>query len=186
MPQLQLTSDRLGDLFAAHGDALVGYFMRKTFDAETSFDLTAETFAEAVGSRHRFRGDVEEQAVAWLYGIARNQHSGYVRRGYIERRALRKLGLERPPLNADEISRIERDAELDALRDVVAASMAELPAHHRDAVQLRVVEERSYAETASELCISEQTARAHVSRGLRRLADIIPAGVLANLKEGLS
>ena len=51
--------------------------------------------------------------------------------------------------------------------------MSELPVRHRAAVRLRVLEERTYAETASTLQISEQTARAHVSRALRRLATVI-------------
>lgn len=53
MGSLQLTADALGDLFEQHGDALVAYFMRRTFDAELSFDLAAETFAEAVACRRR-------------------------------------------------------------------------------------------------------------------------------------
>jgi len=44
-----------------------------------------------------------------------------------------------------------------------------LNAGQRQAVQLRVVEERPYDEVALALGISEQTARARVSRGLRAL-----------------
>ncbi len=84
MASSRLTADMLADLFAVHGDALVGYFMRRTFDAESSFDLTAETFAEAVACRGRFKGDHGDEAVAWLYGIARNQLHAFVRRGAIE------------------------------------------------------------------------------------------------------
>ena len=180
-----LTADVLADLFAAHGDALVGYFMRRTFDAESSFDLTAETFAEAVACRGRFKGDRSDDAVAWLYGIARNQLHAFVRRGAIERRAMQKLGLERPPLAAEAIERIEREAGLQQLRETIEASMSQLPVRHRAAVRLRVLEERTYAETASTLQISEQTARAHVSRALRRLATVIPPSTLASFKEGL-
>jgi predicted DNA-binding protein (UPF0251 family) len=47
---------------------------------------------------------------------------------------------------------------------------AVLSVEQRDALRLRVVEERSYAEVALLLGVSEQAARARVSRGLRALA----------------
>jgi RNA polymerase sigma-70 factor (ECF subfamily) len=186
MPQPPLTADVLGGIFAEHGDRLVSYFMRRTFDAEASFDLAAETFAEAVACRDRFVGDISEHAVAWLYGIARNQLHSFSRRGAVERRALHRLGLERPALSLDDIDRIAHEAGLEELRSVVQTSMAELPEHHREALRLRVLEDRTYTETAATLEISEQTARAHVSRALRRLAQIVPPTALVNFKEGLS
>ena len=48
--------------------------------------------------------------------------------------------------------------------------LARLIDDQRDALRLRVVEERSYPEVADALGVSEQTARARVSRGLRALA----------------
>lgn len=131
MPRLSLTAELLGDLFSEHGDAVVAYFARRTFDAEVAFDLTAETFAEAVACRHRFRGERREQAIAWIYGIAGNQLRAYVRRGHIERRAMRRLGLERPVLTDEDLGRIERDAGLQELREVITTSTAREPAHAR-------------------------------------------------------
>jgi RNA polymerase sigma-70 factor (ECF subfamily) len=46
----------------------------------------------------------------------------------------------------------------------------QLSGAQRDALQLRVVEEQSYQQVAAALGVSEQTARARVSRGLRSLA----------------
>ena len=48
--------------------------------------------------------------------------------------------------------------------------LARLSVEQREALRLRVVEERSYAEAASLLGVSEQAVRARVSRGLRSLA----------------
>lgn len=186
MPRLSLTAEVLGEVFSAHGDAVVAYFTRRTFDPEVAFDLTAETFAEAVACRHRFRGERTEQVVSWIYGIAANQLRAFIRRGHIERRALHRLGLERPSLTDEDLDRIEREAGLHELRGLIASSMDELPAHHREAVRLRVLEDRTYADTAAALAISEQTARAHVSRALRRLAEVVPASALNTVNEGRS
>ena len=46
-----------------------------------------------------------------------------------------------------------------------------LPEDERDAVELRVVHEREYAEIAAELRCSELVVRKRVSRGLARLRE---------------
>ena len=84
-------------LYALHRDALLRYFARRTADAEVALDLVAETFAQAVRGRHRCRASSDDERAAWLYAIARGQLASYHRRGYAEQRAVRKLGLERPP-----------------------------------------------------------------------------------------
>jgi RNA polymerase sigma-70 factor (ECF subfamily) len=43
-------------------------------------------------------------------------------------------------------------------------------------VRLRVVEERSYGEVAADLGCTEPTARMRVSRGLRRIANVLETG----------
>jgi RNA polymerase sigma-70 factor (ECF subfamily) len=48
--------------------------------------------------------------------------------------------------------------------------LEELPGDQREAIRLRVVDERPYDEVAAVLGINEATARARVSRGLRALA----------------
>ncbi len=69
-----------------------------------------------------------------------------------------------------EIERIEDMAGLSEVAAPLAAAMDELPREQRMAVELRVVEECGYADIALRLGISEQAARARVSRGLRALA----------------
>jgi RNA polymerase sigma-70 factor (ECF subfamily) len=93
-----------------------------------------------------------------------------LRRGRAERRALARLGVEPPALEAEEQIRIEELAALGDLRSAVQGALAELGPEQREAVRLRVVDELGYAAIASRLGIPEQTARARVSRGLRALA----------------
>ena len=53
--------------------------------------------------------------------------------------------------------------------------MAALPEGQREAVRLRVIDDRSYRETAEELGTTEVVARARVSRGLRKIAGDLEA-----------
>ena len=68
-----------------------------------------------------------------------------------------------------EYDRIEELAASRELREQVAEALAGLPSEQREVLRLRVVQERSYRELATTLGISEQTARARVSRALRAL-----------------
>ena len=88
-----------------------------------------------------------------------------------------------PPLSDDEHDRIEALAELSGLDERLAEALALLPEAQRWAVQLRVVEERSYTEVASAMGVTEVTARARVSRGLRALARLLPRSLRRGLVE---
>ena len=103
-----------------------------------------------------------------------------LRRGHAERRALRRLGAEPPLLEPEELRRIEELADLGSLRAALAGALEELSEEQREAVRLRVVEELDYPVVAARLGVTEATARARVSRGLRLLAvaldDLRPVG----------
>ena len=69
---------------------------------------------------------------------------------------------------ADELGAIERLAE--AGEDgVLTEALAALSDDQRAAVRARVLDERSYEAVSRELGVSQQAARARVSRGLRAL-----------------
>jgi len=165
--------EAFGDFYDAHFEDLLGYLTRRTCDAETGLDLTAETFAQAYLSRRRFRGLTEGEAAAWLYRIAKRQLARYFKRGAAEQRALRRLGLERPELDPESERQIEQLAELDDVRATLSVELDGLSPAHREALQLRVVDELPYREVARRLQISEPAARARVSRALRVLAEAL-------------
>jgi RNA polymerase sigma factor (sigma-70 family) len=162
--------DAVADLYDSMSRSLLVFFARRTYDGEIALDLTAETFARALAARRRFRGSGEREAAAWVWGIARNVLGEYFKRGRVERRALHRLGMEPPAVTCDEIERIEQLAGVEQLRESVATALAALAEQQREALRLRVVDELDYPVVAHRLGVSEATARARVSRGLRRLA----------------
>jgi len=163
------TRDGFSEAYRLHARSILIFLARRTCDPETALDLTAETFAQAFASRRRFRGTTDEDAAAWLFGIARNVLSRYVRRGMAERRALTRLGVEVPSLEPDDLVRIVELAGLDELRGAVARELGTLSQEHREALRLRVVEQLPYDDVAQRLAITEPAARARVSRGLRTI-----------------
>ncbi|MGH2991606.1 MAG: RNA polymerase sigma factor [Solirubrobacterales bacterium] len=158
------------EFYKGHFERVLAYLARRVCDADLALELTAETFAQAYLSRGRFRGSTAEEAEAWIYRIARRQLARYFRRGDAGRRAMKRLRLELPPIDADRRSEVEELADLEGLRSALRAELRRVPRSQREALWLRVVEEHSYAEVAERLGISEQAARTRVSRGLKSLA----------------
>lgn len=164
-----LTAEAVSQLYECHADELLAFFARRTFDGQVAFDLVAETFATAFEQRETCRARNKNEKRAWLYGIGRNLLSDFYRDGHIERRALEKLAIDPPLLSEQSFERIEELADLHRERVVMAMALNGLSEDHREALVLRVIEERPYPEVAALLQVSEQTARARVSRALRGL-----------------
>src|SRR4051794_829445 len=78
--------------YRRHVDTLLGYCRRRTGRPELAFDLCAEVFAAALHGSRRYRA-THPTALPWLYGIARRKIADSARRGRIEDRARRRLGM---------------------------------------------------------------------------------------------
>lgn len=137
-------------------------------DRELAADLTGEVFASALRARWSF-DPARASAAPWLQTIARNLLVDSARRGRVEDRARRALGIASLPLNVEDLSHV--DALIDQARGVTPATAAldSLPAEQSAAVRARVLEEQDYAEIASRLECSQAVVRQRVSRGLRTM-----------------
>lgn len=157
-------------LYERHVQDVLTYFVRRTGCAQTSADLTSETFAEALVSRRRFR-NTGAPGRAWLFKIAQRQLNGFIRSEQVSDRARTKLGMRTPVVSEDDLERIERLADFSELRSVVSEALAKLPEPQAQAVTLRVGEELRYRDVAARLGCSEGAARVRVSRALTTLAE---------------
>jgi len=174
LAQSRQDPDAFAAFYDAYAERILLFLVRRVLDVDTAFDLLSETFATALERRHQFRGSTAEEEQGWLYSIARSELSHFWRDGKVERIALARLGVGVPALSDPEIERIEQLAGINDLVPALQDAMASLPEDQRRAVELRVVEEHGYSEVASILGVTEQTARARVSRGLRALAQRLP------------
>lgn len=171
-------------LYELHATELLAYFARRTFDAQVAFDLVAETYARAIEQQSKCKARTDSSRKAWLYGIGRNLLADFYRDGAIELRAVKRLAVEAPLLCQDSIERVEQLADLDRAKVLMATALNGLSHEYREALRLRVIEERPYSEVAGELGITEQTARTRVSRALRSLRESLD-GESESLKEAI-
>jgi RNA polymerase sigma-70 factor (ECF subfamily) len=167
---LSAIADRDPEAFSVfyrrHLPETVAFLVRETHDREAAADLTAEVFAAVILSSRRYRPE-RESATPWLIGIARNTLGASRRRGRVEDRARQRLGFQPVELEDADLERTEAIAAQGA--GTVSALVESLPRDERDAVNARIVDERSYQEIAAELRCSELVVRKRVSRGLARV-----------------
>lgn len=148
---------------------LVGFFARRTGDPPLAMDLLAATFLTAFEQRASCRAETEGQRAAWVYRIAANKLADHFRSLEREQRTTSRLECELRALTSAEVSTIERLANSSELEDRVGAAFEQLSDEQQTALDLHVIEERSYAELSQALDIGEPAARARVSRGIRAL-----------------
>ncbi len=179
---MTLTATDISALYEAHAAAILKFAMRRTLDAQASVDVVGETFALAFAQRTKHRGTSSAEASSWLFGIANNLLKEFYRSGAIERRAMAKIGVEQTLVPPEEFERIEALASTSEIRGAVRDALADLSVEHRVAVRLRVVDELPYPMVAEKLEVSEDVARARVSRGLKKLREQLEA---ARAKEAM-
>jgi RNA polymerase sigma factor (sigma-70 family) len=160
--------------YRRHVGSIVGFFVRRTACQETAADLTAETFAQAYLSRHRYR-PTGAPAQAWLAAIARHQLAHFWRAAEVASRARRRLGMRPVPAGDEPFEQLMES--FDVCRNGVAlrGAMDELTYAVADAVRFRVIDGLAYADVAARLGCTEAAARQRVARGLSHLSDRLEA-----------
>jgi RNA polymerase sigma-70 factor (ECF subfamily) len=149
--------------YRANLDVVLAFCFARTHDPELAADLAAETFAAALIARDGYAA-ARGSARQWLLGIAAHKTADALRRGHVERRAQRQLGMAEIAWSEDDLEYVT-SIEPGSLDHV----LAELPEPQRAAVRAHIVDERGYGEIARVAGVSEQTVRKRVSRGLAAL-----------------
>jgi RNA polymerase sigma-70 factor (ECF subfamily) len=146
---------------------LIAFFWTRTRSRHDASDLTAETFAAALESAHRYNPKMGTPS-QWLYGIANNKLKRFWRYNQASDRARRRLQIVTPPTATTGWEAIEAaDARIDA--EGLSAALERLPVKLRETVRLRVIEQLDYAVISDRLGCTQGAARVRVLRGLRRL-----------------
>jgi RNA polymerase sigma-70 factor (ECF subfamily) len=81
-------------------------------------------------------------------------------------------------VSTEDYERIEELIDFEQVGRAIGQAFSLLSEDQREALTLRVVEGRSYREVAEALRCTEETARARVSRGLKRLTRTLEAAGL--------
>ena len=159
---------RFETLIEDYHDEIYRYLWRlldssKSEEAIEAQDVTQDVFLRAYKSFNRLRPDSNHRA--WLYKIATN----------CAMTILKRRKRQTPLTDADEFMFPDPEPsplQQFALKENVAAVMTaieSLPLKQQAAVMMRHVHELDYADIAEALACSEDSARANVYQGTRRL-----------------
>jgi RNA polymerase sigma-70 factor (ECF subfamily) len=160
--------EAFGAFYRRHARRIATFHLARTSDAQDAADLTAETFAVALSALDRYDPALGDP-LPWLYGIARHRLGSLHRRGRVEERARRRLGMARLELDDAALEQVEAAASSELVRVEIREGLAALPDDQREAVALRVLLDHEYADVAAAAGVSEAVARKRVSRGLSAL-----------------
>jgi RNA polymerase sigma-70 factor (sigma-E family) len=177
MVRQEVDRDAFVAVFNAHHRNAVRLAYLLTSDAAQAEDIVAEAFTKVYVRWSK--GEIRDVG-AYLRRAVANEANSKLRRRYLERRHADRLrGDDRGVIAVDDGA---------ADRDAVWQAIQRLPHRQRQAVVLRYYEDLSEAETAELLGVSVGTVKSQVSRGLRRLeqllADTDPAPRSRNTAEG--
>jgi RNA polymerase sigma-70 factor, ECF subfamily len=162
----QADQERFRRLFDDAYRPLLAYALRRTEEAADAEDVVAETML--VAWRRQRDLPTGEEAIPWLYGVARRVLANQ-RRSRARRRRLERLlqPLLRQSIHQEEIEPV----------DTVIAATRRLPTSDQEVLRLAAWENLSHAQIGTVLGCSENAAALRLHRARRRLREEL-------LKEG--
>ncbi|MGH2977362.1 MAG: RNA polymerase sigma factor [Gaiellaceae bacterium] len=163
----------VGLVYDRYAHRLVSYLQQAGATEEVALDAAQETFARLIVQRRRVRTADDGSLWPWLGVTGRHLLRDWQRRGAVDVRARRRLGI---PAADDEASEVVARVEADRLRGRLRLALGRLPEEQRIAVAARVIDELDYSEIAAAAGASEQTVRQRVSRGLRAMQTFLEGG----------
>jgi RNA polymerase sigma factor (sigma-70 family) len=166
--------DAFAVFYRRHVEWVLAFSARRLGSAELAADVTSEVFAATLLGCGRYDA-ARGPAHSWLFGIVVHQLASAHRRGAAERRAQRRLGMDRVQIDDEDIDWISSLAAIEDGRLALVA-LAELPADQRELITARVFDERPYEELARERGLTPAAIRQRVSRGFATLRSRLQEG----------
>ena len=160
---------RFAVLFDRHAPHIYRYLARRV-GCQVADDLLAETFLAAFARRDRYDLAFAD-ARPWLYGIA-TKLVGQQRRDEARQYRIRQAATAEPqvPGHAD---RVAADVTAQAMRPLLHAALAALPAGDRDVLLLIAWEQLTYQEVSRALGIPVGTVRSRLNRARTKVRQML-------------
>lgn len=161
------------ELFVAHRQAVWAYCFRRLERADVE-DAVAEVFV--VVWRKREAVPDGDEALPWIYGVARNVVRN-TNRSHVRRQL---LGAKVASLGPDHGEGSDVPVVRHAEEEELLAAVARLPEDDREMVRLRVWEELPIADVASIVGRSPRSVESKLSRIRKKLSRqlAVPAGLI--------
>lgn len=163
------TEERLDleTMMRTHGNDVLRMAYSYVKDYDTAEDIFQEVFIKANANLEGFRG--ESSVKTWLLRITVNTCKDYLKSAYKRRVTMLSEEEEARIPGADMIDEIERKQDGERVRKALLL----LPEKYREVLLCLYFEERSVAETAKVLGLSEGTVKSRLSRAREKFRVIL-------------
>lgn len=159
----------VADLYKKYAPAILNYLCRQLPTREDAEDVLLEVFQAALESNRLSDLDPNHQA-AWLWSVARNKRSDYLRR--FQRLPQIPLDAYTDALYADEHAMPEPVALRREAHAALRSQLATLPEQQQRVLLLRFGHDLRGPEIAAQLNKNEGAVRAILSRALNHLRNL--------------
>lgn len=150
-------------LFDTYFRRLHHFAERMVFDAEVAHDLVQAVFISLYENSGKL--SAQSNLSGWLFVSVRNSCLKYLRDRKVEDR--RNVLYVEATLNSESIEWID-DEEL---LEKIYLAIKNLPDKCRQIAEMRLIKEMKFSEIASELSISENTAKVQVHRAILKIKE---------------
>lgn len=152
-------------LYARHSSKIYGFLKKRLAPGEKVTDVYQEVFLKIHRSKHLYNKSLP--ALPWIFTITKSVFLDAVKKDknfkYTDNYDLDKIKAE-----SNETRNLSDDTALIAIEN--------LPDTQKIAVQMRYVEDKTFDEIAESLKTSPTNVRQIVSRGIKRLKELINEG----------
>jgi RNA polymerase sigma-70 factor (ECF subfamily) len=161
--EVQIDPAVIAALYLEHGDELRAFLIGVLKDHDLAGEALQATFIKAMEQGHTAR---EETRKGWLFRVAFHEALAIKRRGKTYDKNLRKMAWSRP--EPEHHSPDDRMCRWETVVNVREA-LEKLPENQKVIVQLRIYEEKTFAEIAEELEIPLGTVLTRMRMALKKL-----------------
>lgn len=151
-------------LYDRHSAKIFGFILSRIQNKEITNEIFQEVYFKIHRSKHLYNKSLP--MLPWIFTITRNAVFDYSRRKS-------KAETATPIEEIDERAAMEDQNELGL---DLRPSLLKLPAQQKLAVEMRYYDEKTFEEIAQTLNTSPMNIRKLVSRGIKRLKEIIKEG----------
>lgn len=156
-----------GTLYDEFAQRLYAFIRIKVSTSEEAEDILQEVFLKAwTGCRSLKLSNLNFSA--WLYKVTANTINDYYRKKYREPKT---VSIEESQEIADENHSAD-SASNGLAKSVINRTLAQLPAHYKEVIELRYFQEFSVAETAEIMGKNSVTIRVWQHRAIKRLEQL--------------
>ncbi|MGC1274511.1 MAG: sigma-70 family RNA polymerase sigma factor [Planctomycetaceae bacterium] len=157
----------VAELHARHAEELRAYLLGLLRDSDLAAEVVQATFAKASERGHAAGSSLR----AWLFQVAHNEAMDRRRRSAVENRVVRKIAwwkrTEEPPP--------EQLAGRSEIVERVRRAIDDLPAEQREVVRIRIYEEKTFAEIATQVGAPLGTVLTRMRLATKKLANALRA-----------